>query len=345
MGKLRQYTEEEVNEIVDLYKNQHVSMVKIAAQFGAGLESIRRVLIENNIHIRDAKDLYGKEVPEDIQKQVIYNYTQLRMGLVSSGKSFGLSQYMVKKILQDNNVYVRSYTESKDNLRKYSCNDDYFKVQSCNMAYVLGMLASDGNVAKTENQINIVLDAEDTEVLEKIRQELQISRPLKTFHRSDEAVNTKMSVFSSTMKRDLAHYSIVPAKTFILQPPELLKEEYYIDYIRGYFDGDGSVYICNNGSCGVSIVGASKPMMEWIRRILAEKYNITCTKLESFKRLYKVNEEHIFYRVTYYGTKIIELYKAFYHCEDLIYMKRKKDKFETILMNKYPRDYESLVKD
>lgn len=345
MGKLHQYTKKEISKIVDLYENQHVSMVKIAAQFGVGSDSIRRILIKNNIHIRNAKDLHGKEVPEDIQEQVIYNYTQLGMGLVPSGKPFGLSQYMVKKVLQDNNIYVRSYTESKDNLRKYTCNDDYFKVQSCNMAYVLGMLASDGNVAKAENQISITLDEKDTEVLEKIRQELQISRPLKTFHRSDGAIQTKMVAFSSTMKKDLTHYSIVPAKTFILQPPELLKEEYYIDYIRGYFDGDGTIYICNDGSCGASIVGASKPMMEWIRKILAEKYNIICTRLESFKRPYKTDEEHTFYRTAYYGAKIVELYKAFYHREDLIYMKRKKDKFETILMNKYPRDYESLVKD
>lgn len=342
MGKLRQYTQEEINIIINLYKNEHVSLEKIAEKFAAGCGSIRRVLIENNIHIRNAKDLYGKEVSENIQKQVIYNYTQLKMGLIPSGKPFGLSQYMVKKILQNNNIYIRSYTESKDNLRKYTCNDEYFKTQSCNMAYILGMLASDGNVAKAENQINIILDAKDNEVLEKIRQEMQISRPLKTYTRSDGATQTKLVVFSSTMKKDLAHYSIVPAKTFILQPPFLLKEEYYIDYIRGYFDGDGSIYICNDGTCGINIGGASKEVIEWIRMILAEKYNIICAKTEHCKEL---RDNHSFYRITYYGKKIIDFYKNFYHKKDLIYMKRKKDKFKTILMNKYPRDYESLVKD
>ena len=342
MGKLRQYTKEEVDKIIDLYENKHVSLENIAAQFGAGRGSIHRILTENNIHIRNAKDLYGKNVAEDIQKQVIFNYTQLKMGLASSGKAFGLTQYMVKKILQDNNIYVRSYTESKDNLRKYTCYDDYFKTQSHNMAYILGMLASDGNVAKAENQISIILDEKDFEVLEKIRKEMQISRPIKIYTRSDGATQAKLAVFSSIMKRDLAHYSIVPAKTFILQPPELLKEEYYIDYIRGYFDGDGSIYICNNNSCAVNIVGASKSVIEWIRRVLAEKCNIICSHIASNMR---TKDGCPFYQIVYYNKKIIDFYKAFYHTNDIIYMKRKKDKFETILMNKYPRDYESLIKD
>lgn len=341
MGKLRQYTQEEIQDIIEKYTVKKISLENIAKDYHAGRGSIRRVLEEHNIHIRDAQDLYKKEVPRDIQEKIIYNYIQLGMGLVPSGRPYGVSQYMVKKILQSNNIYVRSYTESKDNLRIYTCNDDYFKTQSSNMAYILGLLASDGNVAKAENQISIVLNARDAELLEKIRIEMQISRPIKTFVRSGGAPESKLSVFSSTMKKDLAHYSIVPAKTFILQPPELLKAEYYRDYIRGYFDGDGSIYINSNNSYGVNFSGASKSIIAWIQRVLAEQYNIICPTLE---KIPKLSNDRDYYRITYYGKKVLALYKILYH-DNTLYMKRKKDTFETILMNNYPRDYESLVKD
>lgn len=344
MGKLHTFKQEEINKIIDLYEKQKVSLDNIANLFDVGREVIRRVLVENNIHIRNAKDLYGKTVSEEIQQKVIYNYVQLGMGLVPSGKPYGLGQFMVKKILIENGVYVRSYTESKDNLRKYSCNDDYFKTQSPNMAYILGFLAADGNVAKKENQINIQLEEKDAEVLEKIRREMSISRPLKVYPRSGEPDKkiAKLVVFSSSMKKDLAHYSIVPAKTFSLMPPELLKPEYYIDYIRGYFDGDGC--ICENiaGSGSVSFGGASKSVISWIRKVLAEEYGIICNKIEENKELSNGGK---FYRISYHNKKIIQFYKVMYHNKDIIYMKRKKDKFEELLMKYYPRDYESLVKD
>lgn len=341
MGKLRIYTEVEKLDIVKKYTEDHISIENIAKEYKAGRGSIHRVLVEQGVHIRTAKDLYEKTVPEDIQEKIIYNYTQLGMGLIPSGAPYGVSEYMVKKVLKQNNIYIRSYTESKDNLRIYTCNDDYFKTQSPNMAYILGLLASDGNVAKNENKISIALEERDTEILEKIGKEMQISRPVETYVRLDGSVNSKLQVHSSAMKRDLAHYSIVPAKTFILQPPELLKPEYYIDYIRGYFDGDGSIYINSDWSYGANISGASKAVISWIQKILAEKYNIVCTKLESIPRL---SENRNYYRITYYGPKVLALYKSFYHNNDVLYMKRKKDVFEEILMNYYPRDYESLVK-
>ena len=65
-------------------------------------------------------------------------------------------------------------------------------------------------------------------------------------------------------------------------------------------------------------------------------------KIEENKELSNGNK---FYRIVYYNKKIIQFYKAMYHNKDILYMKRKKDKFEELLMKYYPRDYESLVKD
>lgn len=72
---------------------------------------------------------------------------------------------MVKTILQENGIYIRNYIESKDNSRKYSIDDNYFKTQSHNMAYILGLLAADGSVSSKENGVFIQLKADDKKFL------------------------------------------------------------------------------------------------------------------------------------------------------------------------------------
>jgi hypothetical protein len=42
------------------------------------------------------------------------------------------------------------------------------------------------------------------------------------------------------MSNDLIDKGIVPNKSLILKPPSISKE-YYLPFILGYFDGDGSI--------------------------------------------------------------------------------------------------------
>ena len=49
------------------------------------------------------------------------------------------------------------------------------------MAYILGLIASDGNIAKKENKITIQLSAEDKNILEKIKEITKSSRSLDNY--------------------------------------------------------------------------------------------------------------------------------------------------------------------
>lgn len=283
-----------------------------------------------------------KEVSEDIEKKVIYNYQILKQGLQTAGKDFNLSQYMVEKILKKYGVRKRTYTEAKQEGRKYSCNDNFFKEQSCDMAYILGLLASDGCVSKKENLVAIQLLSEDKEILEKISKVTQNTRPLETYIR--KTTNHEISsfrVWSKAWKDDLSHYNIVPQKTFILKPPTFLNDKYIIDYIRGYFDGDGTVYqLKKKNKVIVEITGASKEVIEWIRDKLINQYNVLANILGSEillngTRMYKIK---ICSKV-----EILKLYNLFYHPNTSLYLSRKKNKFESLL--KIPRDSNSLIKE
>lgn len=258
------------------------------------------------------------------------------MSASKAGLEFNISQGKTQKILQERGVTLRTYVESKDLLRKYSVNDNFFKEQNSNMAYLLGLIAADGNVATKENSISIELQKEDCELLEEIKKVTESTRDISYYSNSRGKELAKFQVWSSFWKKDLSIYGIVPNKTFILKPPTFLNSKYYIDYIRGYFDGDGT--ICQNNSYSISfeIGGVNKEVIEWIRTVLATNYGISNNKIYSSTT---PNGKNFFYKTSYSNRKTVErIYKILYTPNSL-YMKRKKDKFETLL--KIPRDSNS----
>lgn len=326
MSKLEEFWE----DIYKKYVNEKYSLMSLAKEYNCNRQTVRNLLKSHNVEIRDAKHQNKKDVSKEIQEKVIYNYTVLKKGLVPSGKPFGLSQRAVKTILQENGVYIRNYVESKDNLRKYTIDDDYFKTQSHNMAYILGLLASDGSVSSKENGIFIQLKADDKKILEDINRELKNTRPVKVYScvgkGEKEREIAKLSFWSSTIKKDLAHYGIVPNKTFILKPPELLLPEYCISYIRGYFDGDGCI-VLNNYTPSFFIGGASKDIIQWMRDFLSTQYNIQ-TVLRTVKG--KLSDNRDWYEITYYGDRARQIFNILY-VKDSLYMERKYKKFLSLM--------------
>ena len=71
---------------------------------------------------------------------------------------------------------------------------------------------------------------------------------------------------SNEMVYDLINKGVVPRKSLILEPPKI-KEEFYLPYILGYFDGDGSIFQTKNKEFGINFVG-TKETLEWIKRTL-----------------------------------------------------------------------------
>lgn len=281
------------------------------------------------------------EISKEIEEKVIKNYLDNKLSLVNSGKEFGLTQKVVERILRDYGVKKRTYSEAKQLSRKYSCDDNYFKQQNHNMAYILGLLASDGSISKKENLISIVLKSEDSELLKKIAIETKVSRPLDNFFGNNtQNYYTSFRNWSKTWKDDLQHYGIVPQKTFTLTPPDLLLPEYRIDYIRGYFDGDGSIYsVESQNRVFFEVTGASKPLIDWIRNELLNNYHILLNKESKEIK----DNGTIMYKIKI-GSKeeLIKLYNLFYS-NDSLYLERKKKQFELLL--NIPRDSNSSIEE
>lgn len=132
------------------------------------------------------------------------------------------------------------------------------------------------------------------------------------------------------MEKDLAIYNIVPHKTLTLLPPTFLNSQFFIDYIRGYFDGDGSIsyHTDNIKHCSWEIIGASYKEIKWIWEVLANQYGIINNiGVASF---YTENNLKM-YKIGYYGIENIKKLYATLYYDNCLCLKRKKEKFETIL--------------
>lgn len=276
------------------------------------------------------------EYSQEIIDKVIDNYVNKHMGRLASGREFGLSDRAVKKILKDAGIRLRTHREAiilrNKRLKKYDNNSNYFSTESPNMAYIMGFIAADGTIRKRENSIKITVSRRDRELLEKIKEEVGIEVEVKDYTTSQGYDCSTLVWTDQKHKEDLAKYSIVPEKTFILRPPTNLKREYWIDYIRGYFDGDGSINNIKNsngrgnGSIRWQVCSATKELIDWIVDFFNEEYGIPKVNVQTRIR----NHEKLLYIVQYSSRASRMIYKVLYS-ESSLYLARKKEIFDNLM--------------
>ena len=263
------------------------------------------------------------EIRKEVIDKVIYNYTILKQGQKTAGKEFGFGDKKVKQILKENNIHIRTLREA--NSSYYKINTSFFFEESEELAYLLGLIASDGNIHSTENRIEIELQESDSELLEKIRKIIDLERPIKYYECTNGYKKSKLYFYSKEIKDKLAEYNLVPQKTYSdkFDFPYKLNKKYWIDYIRGLFDGDGSIKKGN--SITFQIDSSKLSLLENIKQFLLENYNID----SSISSERKTNI--ILYRLYIYGKeKNNKLYNILYK-DKKIFLERKKEKFEKLL--------------
>lgn len=338
------WTDEEKQDIIKLY-NLGYSFPDIGKKYQKDRTVIKKVITEANIPIRTASEtkqlkkklspLFSIEkITDEDKEKILKQYVIEQKSIYQIQKELGFSQFIIEKVLKEFNVQKRTYVEAKQLSRKYSIDDNFFKTQSHDMAYILGLLASDGNVAKNENGIFLELEKTDEYLLKEINKLTNNSRPIKYYtHKHPDGTETnaaKLQVWSAEWKKDLSVYNIVPAKTNILKPPYFLNKKYYISYLKGYFDGDGSFYFnLNKYKWNISFCGASYEVISWIRNVFINLYGIAVGKIE--KRTLESGND--FFRIAISGKENVKrVYQMWYQEEtSSICLLRKKKKFDDFM--------------
>jgi DNA-binding transcriptional regulator WhiA len=200
-------------------------------------------------------------------------------------------------------------------------NNNYFSEQNANMAYIMGFLAADGNVSKNGNRIQSQLSIKDKSHLEKIQAEIggcEVYEYLSNGYKS-----CGWHCYSAQIKNDLISYGIIPNKTGTLSMPKNLKKIYWKDFIRGYFDGDGSIHKDGSGF-RVDITCANQELLDDINSFFVEN-NIKSSN---------IMKDHNNVYIRYRSQASIDIYNLLYY-DNCLCLDRKKNKFLELMKEKY----------
>lgn len=118
---------------------------------------------------------------------------------------------------------------------------NYFaQIDSPIKAYVLGVLAADGNVSPKHHRITLELSAKDADLLEIVRDELVPGGAITTRHRHGYDYQV-LAFVSRDMIKDLEVFGVTAVKSRTITWPEKLPTYFAREFILGYFDGDGFI--------------------------------------------------------------------------------------------------------
>jgi hypothetical protein len=214
---------------------------------------------------------------------------------------------------------------------KKKINSNYFSIiDSEEKAYWLGFLTADGYVKGT-GAIEVGLAEIDVEHLNKLKASLgsehKISRKETKLTASDKVyVSYKLSFKDKIMTNDLIRYGLTPNKSYDAYiPAEIINSKYVKHYIRGLFDGDGSLYSYKqaNGKkrYEISIVSGSKEMID----------NITDVIRNNLKIDMKYRLSRNLHEVRLYDQFQIKLFLDWIYSNSTIYLDRKYNKATAVL--------------
>ena len=186
---------------------------------------------------------------EEVNK-IIYLYTieGKTQKEISTIMKYGLKPII--RILHENNVPTNTRrVNRKINEYYFSSIDSEFK------AYLIGLLFADGSISPARDghqaSINLQLLYEDKNLLEFFKTEINSNG--KIVDNKDGTLS--FSVRSTQIALDLAQYNIIPNKTYAVTTlPTNIPQQFLKDFLRGYVDGDGSLYfITKNQSFHLSV--------------------------------------------------------------------------------------------
>ncbi|MDO8516119.1 MAG: LAGLIDADG family homing endonuclease [bacterium] len=122
--------------------------------------------------------------------------------------------------------------------RKYEVNEQFFDTWSPVVAYVLGFWFADGYMRK-DKSYRILFFSNDLQIIRSIRGAMGSSHPIRKKSKFDQCWVINMC--SKRLYQDLEKLGGISCKSKTLSFPNI-PANYLRDFIRGYFDGDGSVF-------------------------------------------------------------------------------------------------------
>ena len=281
---------------------------------------------------REGYSMNNKSRISELDKEIIKELYQGGMTCADIYKIHFKNVYKSSSIIER---YIRKCGLSRGRYAKpVVVNHDYFENIDCERkAYWLGMLMADGNVIyKSENSkiVSLHLNTDDKYIVEEFAKDIETDLTVKdyTYEYDDRKIkcDSILRIHSSKMADDLAKYNVVPRKSYKQFGLPNTNKEYMSHFIRGLFDGDGSISLIKPKDQRIHRANISFCGNE---QLVKELYDFFKENLDIDRLIVDMNKygNNIFNFRLRTNDHVIKL-KEYMYSNATIYMKRKREKFD-----------------
>lgn len=218
------------------------SIKNICKEYHLTPKLLRNRLILENIEIR-GHSTTKKEIPKNIINQILNDYSN-KISIRKIAEKYNINRFDVSLLLKQYDIKISK--------RKILLDENFFEaIDTEEKAYWLGFLYADGNISNIN--IELTLKYDDINHLENFKKAIKTDATITDGYRKcDISTNpdkqlryARLIVTSTKMVNDLIKLGCISNKSLALTFPtkEQVPNHLLIHFIRGYFDGDGCVYI------------------------------------------------------------------------------------------------------
>lgn len=311
------------NEILELH-SKNINSKDIAIQLDVSKSTVMRVLRKYNLKSNNNKPLNPRLFTEDEIKLMVELYND---GLTCPEIYEGFFKNKCSCFSTIQGLLSRRIGLRKVG-KRIDFDEDFFEnINSERKAYWLGFIYADGNV--TNNRLRIEIKKEDEYLLEELNKDLGSKNKIcedKRTHEYNGYIINKNNVYigycSDKLVSDLNKLGVIENKTFKLNYLPEINNELLAHFIRGYFDGDGTVYNSNKKySDNRSIFGfyGQHQLLDKIKKLLIKEIGLSDIKIFDKKTVSQVTFSK--------QEDILRFYNYIYK-DATIYLIRKKEKFD-----------------
>lgn len=232
---------------------------------------------------------------------------------------------LIKKLTLQNNISFKDFIEflpnrtkkaiitrcyflgykNKYKPRKYSFNENYFKIKTLENCYFAGVIMADGCICMTGRKnkyptFTWQVAEKDKGLLDLFSQKINSTYELKSqFVQKNNKFfkNYKLCISNClSWKDDLErNFGIIPHKTYRVVPQNFDNLEQELAFLIGLLDGDGSISTWGQKQIGINIqiCSSSLPIIEWVKKI-TDKLNLPSFSNRN-NNIYKPDNENCYY--------------------------------------------------
>jgi len=247
-------------EFMALHHDQRMTQKAIAERFDISIAYVIRLRkqygIPVNLATRKKVSFAGKKprvsleqqtTPEEIKR--LYSTENLSCDGIAT--RYGVSRKAVWQYIQRHGIPIRDKTQARRNAIAtgrisqvlYHVNEDFFSAWSPAMAWVLGLMITDGNIGiGASGTLVPSLSSISSPLLEAVRTAMDSNHPIKLKKQTLGGTIFTLELCRRKLAEDLGLFGVNPKKSLTVPFPDVPRQ-FLSHFIRGVFDGDGSVFV------------------------------------------------------------------------------------------------------